>query len=90
MMPADLTSGDDIGAPDIECRIVAESTGPSPLLIPNPRNLADLITNELHDIATTAKAGTEHEDHDGWQFLADRVLRCRCGHVLADPKEARP
>lgn len=48
------------------------------------------VTAELADIATQVKAGTTHEDHDGWEWLhPDRVLRCSCGVALVDPKDAR-
>jgi len=46
------------------------------------------VAAELGQIATETKAGTEHAEHDGWQWLyPDRVLRCSCGVALVDPSQ---
>lgn len=49
----------------------------------------DHLAQELEAIAAEAKAGTAHEEHDGWDWLyPDRVLRCSCGVALVDPAQA--
>lgn len=40
---------------------------------------------ELAAIAREAKAGTEHEAHDGWSWqFPDRAVRCSCGATLVE------